>query len=167
MTSRQGKREKEREGKATITKQFLFEERGRRRSWIKWAFTLSVCRSLSKFMHVVVRSQHLFREVGIKYTLEIVLTSYSENLWFQLHCQLNNYTKLGHYSTMLGSETPSLSCHAMLTSRSPWLKDVLTFWTVLSGSKAMSGTPESNMSEKRFRNKLAELFRDAHTAFDT
>ena len=32
-----------------------------------------------------------------------------------------------------------------------------TFCTVLSGSRAISGTPESSMSENKLRNRLAEL----------
>ena len=32
-----------------------------------------------------------------------------------------------------------------------------TFWTVLSGSRAISGTPASSISENRFRIKLADL----------
>ena len=32
-----------------------------------------------------------------------------------------------------------------------------TFWTVLSGSRAISGTPELSMSENKLRNRLAEL----------
>ena len=33
-----------------------------------------------------------------------------------------------------------------------------TFRTVLSGLRAISGTPESSMSENKLRNKLAELW---------
>ena len=32
-----------------------------------------------------------------------------------------------------------------------------TFCTVLSGSRAISGTPESSMSENKLRNRLADL----------
>ena len=41
--------------------------------------------------------------------------------------------------------------------------DLLTFWTVLSGSRAMSGTPASSIRENRFRIRFADLHTNTHT----
>ena len=43
------------------------------------------------------------------------------------------------------------------------LVDLLTFWTVLSGSRAMSGTPASSIRENRFRIRFADLHTNTHT----
>ena len=43
------------------------------------------------------------------------------------------------------------------------LVDLLTFWTVLSGSRAMSGTPASSIRENRFRIRFADLHTHTHT----